>query len=177
MGSPARASRGVFPRGTDSGPRWDRRGGIRRRARAGALPRAGCGPAPRRGGAAPADVAFAGLRKTAPARVNGDAEPYKRYLVDASGVSPMAIPGTPGAAYTADGLEHNERGIPSSGAADHSAQLDKRERKLAQTDFGARWADIEGDGPIAVVTFGSTTGAAREAVERARADGIAVRLV
>lgn len=89
----------------------------------------------------------------------------------------MAIPGTPGAAYTADGLEHNERGIPSSGAADHSAQLDKRERKLAQTDFGARWADIEGDGPIAVVTFGSTTGAAREAVERARADGIAVRLV
>ncbi|MBP8296507.1 MAG: 2-oxoacid:acceptor oxidoreductase subunit alpha, partial [Burkholderiales bacterium] len=127
--------------------------------------------------ARPADVAFAGQRTTAPARVNGDAEPYKRYLVDASGVSPMAIPGTPGAAYTADGLEHNERGIPSSGAADHSAQLDKRERKLAQTDFGARWADIEGDGPIAVVTFGSTTGAAREAVERARADGIAVRLI
>ena len=127
--------------------------------------------------ARPADVAFAGQRKTAPARVDGDAEPYKRYLVDASGVSAMAIPGTPGAAYTADGLEHNERGIPSSSAADHSAQLDKRERKLAQTDFGARWADIEGDGPIAVVTFGSTTGAAREAVERARADGIAVRLV
>ena len=125
----------------------------------------------------PADVAFAGQRKTAPGRANGNAELYKRYLVDASGVSPMAIPGTPGTAYTADGLEHNERGVPSSGAADHRAQLDKRERKLTQTDYGARWADIEGDGTIAVVTFGSTTGAAREAIDRARADGIRVKLI
>ena len=125
----------------------------------------------------PADMAFAGHRKTAPARANGNAELYKRYLVDASGVSPMAIPGTPGTAYTADGLEHNERGIPSSGAADHRAQLDKRERKLTQTDYGARWADIEGEGAIAVVTFGSTTGAAREAIARARADGIGVKLI
>ena len=53
-----------------------------------------------------------------------------------SGISPMAIPGTPGAAYTADGLEHNERGTPSSQAADHLAQLDKRARKLAQLDPG-----------------------------------------
>jgi 2-oxoglutarate ferredoxin oxidoreductase subunit alpha len=125
----------------------------------------------------PADVAFAGQRKTAPGRANGNAELYKRYLVDANGVSPMAIPGTPGTAYTADGLEHNERGVPSSGAADHRAQLDKRERKLTQTDYGARWADIEGDGTIAVVTFGSTTGAAREAIDRARADGIRVKLI
>jgi 2-oxoglutarate ferredoxin oxidoreductase subunit alpha len=125
----------------------------------------------------PADVAFAGARKTAPARANGSAELYKRYAVDASGVSPMGIPGTPGTAYTADGLEHSERGLPSSGAADHRAQLDKRERKLTQTDYGARWADIEGEGSIAVVTFGSTTGAAREAVDRARADGIRVKLI
>jgi 2-oxoglutarate ferredoxin oxidoreductase subunit alpha len=129
--------------------------------------------------ARPADVAFAGQRKTAPARAEGNAELYKRYLVDASGVSPMAIPGTPGAAYTADGLTHNERGIPTSGAADHRAQLDKRDRKLAQVDYGARWADIEGDGAetIAVVTFGSTTGAVREAIARARDDGIRVRLI
>jgi 2-oxoglutarate ferredoxin oxidoreductase subunit alpha len=40
-----------------------------------------------------------------------------------SGVSPMAIPGTPGTAYTADGLEHTERGIPSSQARDHVKQL------------------------------------------------------
>ena len=46
---------------------------------------------------------------------------YKRYALTLSGVSPMAIPGTPGATYTADGLEHNERGTPSSQAADHQA--------------------------------------------------------
>ena len=97
---------------------------------------------------------------------------YKRYADTPSGVSPMAIPGTPGNVYTADGLEHTERGIPSSGAADHRKQLAKRERKLAQHDYGSRWADVEGDGELAVITFGSTTGAVREAVARAAARGV-----
>jgi 2-oxoglutarate ferredoxin oxidoreductase subunit alpha len=81
-----------------------------------------------------------------------------------SGVSPMAIPGTPGCTYTADGLEHNERALPSSQAGDHQAQMDKRARKLAQLDPGERWASIEGEGDTAVITFGSCTGAVREAL-------------
>ena len=104
-------------------------------------------------------------------------EGYKRYAVTASGISPMAIPGMPGTAYTADGLEHNERGLPSSQSGDHIRQLDKRAKKLAQFDYGARWADIEGEGELAVVTFGSCTGAAREALARAAAEGIKGRLV
>ena len=59
----------------------------------------------------------------------------------------MAIPGVPGTVYTADGLEHNEAAIPSSQAADHRMQLDKRERKLMRHDYGSRWADVEGDAP------------------------------
>jgi 2-oxoglutarate/2-oxoacid ferredoxin oxidoreductase subunit alpha len=102
---------------------------------------------------------------------------YKRYRDTESGISPMAIPGTPGTVYTADGLEHTEAAIPSSQARDHSVQLDKRERKLMCHDYGSRWADIEGDGPLAVVTFGSSSGPAREAVQRAAAKGVAVRLV
>ncbi|MCZ7565414.1 MAG: 2-oxoacid:acceptor oxidoreductase subunit alpha [Burkholderiales bacterium] len=121
----------------------------------------------------PADVAFAGDRKTAPA----GAESYKRYAVTASGVSPMAIPGTPGVTYTADGLEHNERGTPSSQAADHVAQLEKRARKLASIDYGTHWADVEGEGDLAVITFGSCTGPVREAFARAAADGVHARLV
>ena len=35
---------------------------------------------------------------------------YKRYAMTANGVSPMAIPGTRGGQYTADGLTHTERG-------------------------------------------------------------------
>jgi 2-oxoglutarate ferredoxin oxidoreductase subunit alpha len=103
---------------------------------------------------------------------------YKRYLDTPSGVSPMAVPGTPGTVYTADGLEHTERGIPSSQAADHRKQLAKRERKLALHEYGARWADVEGgDAEFAVLTFGSTTGAVREALARAAARGTAVKLI
>jgi len=105
------------------------------------------------------------------------AELYKRYVLTPSGVSPMAIPGTAGATYTADGLEHNERGTPSSQPSDHLAQMDKRARKLAQLDPGEAWASVEGEGETALVTFGSCTGPAREALQRARAAGAAVRLV
>jgi 2-oxoglutarate/2-oxoacid ferredoxin oxidoreductase subunit alpha len=93
------------------------------------------------------------------------------------GVSPMASPGTPGGQYTADGLTHTERGIPTSSAVDHRAQLDKRRDKLDCFTFGDSWASIEGEGEIAVITWGSLTGAVREAVERVRRDGLEVRLV
>jgi 2-oxoglutarate ferredoxin oxidoreductase subunit alpha len=103
---------------------------------------------------------------------------YKRYRDTASGVSPMAIPGTPGVVYTADGLEHTEAGIPSSQSRDHRLQLDKRARKLAVHDYGDAWADIEGDGACAVITFGSATAPVREALSRvAERGGAAVRLV
>ena len=121
----------------------------------------------------PADIGLTGKRLTAGVGTEG----YKRYAVTESGISPMAIPGTPGTAYTADGLEHNERGTPSSQSGDHIRQLDKRANKLAQYDYGERWAEIEGEGDLAVVTFGSCTGAAREALARAAAEGIKARLV
>jgi 2-oxoglutarate/2-oxoacid ferredoxin oxidoreductase subunit alpha len=102
---------------------------------------------------------------------------YKRYRDTESGVSPMAIPGTPGTVYTADGLEHTEGAIPSSGSRDHAVQLDKRERKLMRHEYGSRWADVEGDAPVAVITFGSSSGPVREAVQRAAAQGVPVRLI
>jgi 2-oxoglutarate ferredoxin oxidoreductase subunit alpha len=123
----------------------------------------------------PPEIAGDGGRTMAAAATPG----YKRYAVTANGVSPMAIPGTAGLAYTADGLEHAERGTPSSQATDHCAQLDKRLRKLQVYDYGTRWADIEGDAASdrAVITFGSCTGPVREALARAAADGVAARLV
>jgi 2-oxoglutarate ferredoxin oxidoreductase subunit alpha len=109
--------------------------------------------------------------------VEANTADYKRYRNTDSGVSPMAIPGTPGVTYTADGLEHTEAAVPSSNARDHRLQLDKRERKLVQHDYGDAWADIDGDGDAAVITFGSTSAAVREAVARARAEGLHVRLI
>jgi 2-oxoglutarate/2-oxoacid ferredoxin oxidoreductase subunit alpha len=114
-----------------------------------------------------------GQRLVAPAHAPG----YQRYAETASGVSPMAIPGTPGVTYTADGLEHADSGVPSSNAADHRRQLDKRLRKLADHDYGSRWAEVEGDAALAVITFGSAAGPVREAVRRAAAQGVPVRVI
>jgi 2-oxoglutarate ferredoxin oxidoreductase subunit alpha len=89
----------------------------------------------------------------------------------------MAVPGTPGRQYTAEGLEHNVRGTPSSGAADHLKQLNKRRDKLLQFDYGDDWAEVVGEGDTVVLTWGSCTGAAREAAERAGREGLAVKVV
>ena len=112
----------------------------------------------------PGAQAFLGQR----ARASDIAGAYKRYALAANGVSPMAIPGTRGGQYTADGLTHTECGIPTSGERDHRAQLDKRRDKLAQFNFGDHWATSEGAGDLAVITWGSLTGTAREAIARNR---------
>jgi 2-oxoglutarate ferredoxin oxidoreductase subunit alpha len=111
----------------------------------------------------PADVAFLG-RRTRAADIAGA---YKRYAMAANGVSAMAIPGTRGGQYTAEGLTHTERGTPTSSAGDHQAQLDKRRDKLDRFSYGDHWATIEGDGDLAVIVWGSLTGTAREAIGRA----------
>jgi len=102
---------------------------------------------------------------------------YQRYRVTGNNVSPMAIPGTPESAYIADGLEHCESGKPSTSAADHALQLDKRSRKITEFDYGEHWADVRGEGETAIVTWGSTTAAVREAASRLRAGGRLVKVV
>jgi len=121
----------------------------------------------------PADVAFLAQREA----VRRPVDDYQRYALTASSVSPMAIPGTTGAQYTADGLEHNSRGTPSTRVEDHAAQLDKRRDKLTGFTYGDHWAEIDGEGPLAVITWGSSAGAAREALARVREMGVAARLV
>jgi 2-oxoglutarate ferredoxin oxidoreductase subunit alpha len=122
----------------------------------------------------PADAPFRAERLLADI---DEAEPYRRYADTPSGISPAAVPGMPGGEHTAEGLEHAESGLPSAQASDHHKQLDKRLRKLTQFDYGAAWADIEGDGEAAVLTWGSATGPAREAIARLAAEGKKARLV
>jgi len=109
----------------------------------------------------PADVAFVGARKT---YQQTDAAPYERYQITADGVSPMAIPGTRGGQYTADGLTHNRHGDPSSRASDQKAQMDKRRDKVERYDYGNHWGVVEGDGDTVILTWGSLTSTAREAM-------------
>ena len=121
----------------------------------------------------PADLAFIGQRATAMPQVSS----YKRYALSTGGVSPMAIPGTYGGQYTADGLTHNERGTPTSNENDHRVQLDKRRTKLEQFSYGDHWATLEGDGEVAVIAWGSLTGAAREAIVQLRNSFGHIRLI
>lgn len=121
----------------------------------------------------PADVTFLTRRK---AYVSGE-EGYKRYALTADGVSPMAVPGQAGGQYTADGLTHTERGSPSSTKRDQKEQMDKRLMKIEKFDFGNYWGINEGEGDTVILTWGSLTGAAREAQDLLEADGIKARLV
>lgn len=121
----------------------------------------------------PPDIAFVGERRRHPAANAA----YKRYALVEEGVAPMAIPGTLGGQYTADGLTHTERGVPTSSAVDHQAQLDRRRDKLERFSFGDHWATLEGEGETAVITWGSLTGSVREAIAGLRQDGSPVRLV
>jgi len=126
----------------------------------------------------PADIAFM-ARRSVPEKIT---ENYYRYATGDSDVSPMTIPGQAGGQYTADGLEHNQVGAPSSLPGDHLAQLEKRQRKITGFNYGEHWADIEGSGETMVITWGSSCGPVREALSRLREQGgeyrmLAIRLL
>ncbi|MCU7851883.1 MAG: 2-oxoacid:acceptor oxidoreductase subunit alpha [Candidatus Thiodiazotropha sp. (ex Monitilora ramsayi)] len=105
-----------------------------------------------------------------------DAE-YQRYAITPDNVSAMSLPGTAGGMYTADGLEHNPRGTPSSMAVDHRTQLNKRLHKLEDFDFGEDWADVEGDGRRCIITWGSSTGAVKEVAGWLWAQGSSIKII
>lgn len=105
-------------------------------------------------------------------------EPYKRYKITPSGVSPRAIPGIPGYTYTMSSDEHDEDGVLISDAytntAKRRAMMEKRMRKMHGVEdsvsppvlLGPRHADVT------LVGWGSTYGVIAEACEQLRGQGI-----
>jgi 2-oxoglutarate ferredoxin oxidoreductase subunit alpha len=112
-------------------------------------------------------------------RTNGVApgKGFKRYAAGGDAVTPMPRPGTPGYEWVAEGLTHNEAGLPASGAAVHVAQINKRAKKIRQFDPGDQWGEVTGEGDVAVLAFGSTIGPAREAARRLAATGHPIRVI
>ncbi len=104
-------------------------------------------------------------------------EDYRRYRNTETGISPMALPGTAGGAYSADSLEHNEYGDPDQSPDMHVQMMRKRARKvesarkrLADWEFSARrWGDRGAQ--FGIMGWGSTRGAVREAIALLRAEG------
>ena len=120
-------------------------------------------------------------------RDKDDPDEYFRYLDTISGISAMAVPGDAGGIYTAEGLEHNQRGTPSPRDDDHLQQLEKRQRKLLKFDFGEMATELyKPSGDIQVGTddvdcllicWGSVAATTREAADQLAADGISTRVL
>jgi 2-oxoglutarate ferredoxin oxidoreductase subunit alpha len=56
-------------------------------------------------------------------------------------------------------------------------QLAKRARKIDEFEYGEHWADIRGAGGTAILTWGSTSTAVREAARRLEEKGMEIRVV
>jgi 2-oxoglutarate ferredoxin oxidoreductase subunit alpha len=96
---------------------------------------------------------------------NGADAPYSRYSITDDGVSPMSIPGGPGA-YVSTGIEHDEAGHPHYEPELHVTMMDQRFRKLDPLASDGR---ISFSGPakgdVGILGWGSTEGVAIEAAE------------
>jgi 2-oxoglutarate/2-oxoacid ferredoxin oxidoreductase subunit alpha len=95
--------------------------------------------------------------------------PYKRYTLSDDGVSPIALPGTKGGQYVAEGIEHDESGAPCYTPEMHTRMMEKRYRKLEQValegDNYVEWWGPDAPGNL-VVAWGSAGGPALEAVQK-----------
>jgi len=81
--------------------------------------------------------------------------------------------------YTAEGLEHDERGAPNYSPKMHAAMTEKRHRKVntarqavQRMPVSDRWGDAGAQ--IGIMGWGSTKGAVSEAMERVAANNIRV---
>jgi 2-oxoglutarate ferredoxin oxidoreductase subunit alpha len=106
-------------------------------------------------------------------------ERYERFKATDSGISPISQPGMRGGNYLASGIEHNERGAPTASGEVHARMNEKRIRKLDPLKRRRDLFLVEGDpeAPLALVSWGSVSGAVREALEIARGEGIRARLL
>lgn len=100
---------------------------------------------------------------------------YMRFENTESGISPRAVPGMEGYIFAATGLEHTERGMPDYTADIHMLMSEKRHRKIknALNDLPEPVEyNPKNEYDIGIITWGSTSGAALEAVKLAGEKGI-----
>jgi len=99
-------------------------------------------------------------------------EPYLRYRLTESGVSPRATPGHPNAVWVSTANEHDESGAISEEPEDRIAQSGKRMRKLEgmarEVDGPVRYGPEEAG--VTFLCWGSTYGPLREVVDRMNAE-------
>ena len=116
-------------------------------------------------------------RRRVPA--GAELEAYRRFAFTESGISPVSHPGLPGGNYLGAGIEHNEHGDPTASGAMHERMNEKRFQKLAPLQKRRDLFQVTGapSAPLALVSWGSSAGVAREALDLARARGLEAKLL
>jgi len=102
-------------------------------------------------------------------------EPYLRFKITESGISPRAYPGMDGFFHAITGLEHDEKGFPNYEADNHLNMTEKRYRKLellVRTWPAPECIGDEGELDIGIISWGSTIGAAKEAIIELQKKGL-----
>jgi 2-oxoglutarate ferredoxin oxidoreductase subunit alpha len=102
---------------------------------------------------------------------------YERFELTEDGVSPRIIPGVDGGMHLAAGSEHSPHGVITENAANRTAMMDKRMRKLVSMRDDLPKAIVHGDpaAEIAIFGYGSNRGPIVEAVDRLEREGVPVR--
>src|SRR5271154_6919154 len=109
---------------------------------------------------------------------SGDHEPYKRYKITESGVSPRVIPGVVGHTHVVSSDEHDEDGVLISdeytNTVKRRAMMEKRMRKVAGIEASVQPPKLQGpaDADVTLVGWGSTQGVIEEARELLADQGI-----
>lgn len=104
---------------------------------------------------------------------------YKRYEITEDGVSPWAVPGTPGGMNLVTGNEHDEWGLVSTQQANRQQMMDKRSRKIDLAHDlmpKARRGGVEG-ASIGILSVGMVCGVVREVVERLIKKGLDIEIL
>jgi 2-oxoglutarate ferredoxin oxidoreductase subunit alpha len=114
--------------------------------------------------------------------LNGDGPPadgrFQRYRLTENGISPRALPGTPGYTHVVATDEHDEDGVlisdeftdPHKRQAIHEKRMRKMEGVLPLLEAPALHGPA--DARVTLVGWGSTEGVIREAIEQLGADGV-----
>ncbi len=97
-----------------------------------------------------------------------DLNPYIRYRITEGGVSPITHPGMEGGAYLCAGISHNEVGAPTARVDIHHEQAQKRYAKMSAIHRELSFLRYYGppEAKTAVLCWGSTKGAVKEALAR-----------
>lgn len=101
---------------------------------------------------------------------------FKRYDLSGGPISPRSLPGQKHGQYLATGVEHSEFGKVYEDPGNRVMQMNKRMKKIEQANIAELHYEGAADPEIVLAAFGSTTGAAREAVTALQEMGIAAGL-